>query len=164
MSSADIRIFLWAFPVALIVHVVEEFVFPGGFVRWIDLYNHRRLKNARYYVLINSAAILGSIAIALFAKDSVGYWLYLYSVSLLAGNAVSHLRAALQQKKYCPGSVTGGLFLIPLSLLSSWQFIANAIVAWPFATLGVGMGLVVGFYVFPVDARPYTSNSAGRAT
>ena len=159
----DIHVFLWVFPMALIIHVIEEFAFPGGFVRWIELYNHRGLRSSRYYFVINAAAIVGSVAIALLAKDPVGFWLYLYSVALLAGNAISHLRAALQEKKYCPGSVTGGLLLIPLSLLSSWQFIANAIVAWPFATLGIGMGLFVGFYVFPVDARPFNSTSAGRA-
>lgn len=162
MSSTGIRIFLWALPFALSAHVTEEFAFPGGFVRWIELYNHRRLKGTRYYVVLNGAAIIGSIANALLAKDSVGYWLYLYTVALLAGNAVSHLRAAFQQKKYCPGSVTGGLLLIPLLLLSSWQFITKVVIGWPFAVLGIGMGLLAGFYVFPVDARPFDSHSSSR--
>lgn len=162
MISTDIDTLLWAFPIVLGLHVTEEFALPGGFIHWIELYNPGRLRSTRYYYLINAAAIVGSIAIALLAGGPAGYWLYLYSVALMAGNAVSHLRAALQQKRYCPGSVTGGLLLIPLLLLSSWQFIAKAVVGWPFAALGIGMGVFVGFFVFPVDARSIESNSAGR--
>jgi hypothetical protein len=41
--------FLWALPIALTLHVIEEFAFPGGFVRWIEVHNYRRLKTTRYY-------------------------------------------------------------------------------------------------------------------
>jgi len=163
MSSIGISIFLWAFPIGLSFHVIEEFAFPGGFAQWIDRYNHRRLKSTGYYVVINGVAILGSIAIALLARSAVVYWLYLYSVALMAGNAASHLRASLRQKKYCPGSVTGGLLLVPLLLLSSWQWIASALVAWPFAVLGIAMGLFVGFYVLAVDVRPFDSHPTSRS-
>jgi len=162
MISTDIGMFLWALPIGLSLHVVEEFAFPGGFVRWMEHYNHRRLKGTGYYVVLNGAAILGSVAIALLAKSVVGYWVYLYTVALLAGNAASHLRAAVRQKKYCPGSVTGALLLIPLFLFSSWQLITKAVVGWPFAILGIGMGLFVGFYVFAVDVRRSNSQVASR--
>ena len=153
MHALSSTMVLWARPVALSIHVVEEFAIPGGFVRWIERYNQRRLKRARYYVAVNAAAIALSVALAFWAKEPVGYWVFLYSVALMAGNAVSHVRAALQQKRCCPGMVSGVLLFIPLLVLGGWRFIGADVVRWPFAAIGIIMGLIVGLFLFPVDTR-----------
>ena len=94
MSAAHLQAWLPAFPIANGIHVFEEFAWPGGLIRWIDTYNHHRLKRTRYYVVLNGAAILGASLIAAFACNVAGYRLYLYSVELLAGNALTHLRGS----------------------------------------------------------------------
>jgi hypothetical protein len=162
--NSTMRILLWALPVTLSLHVAEEFWFPGGLGRWISLHNHRRVKSAAYYVFVNAAAILAAVAIALLARGRVGYWLYLYSVALMGGNSVSHLSAAFRQGKYCPGSVSGGVLLIPLLILSAWVFVTQSIVALPLMILAIAMGLIVGFYLFAVDVRPFASQSVGLPT
>jgi len=163
MSAAHLQVWLWAFPIANGIHVFEEFAWPGGLVRWIDTYNHRRLKRTHYYVVLNGAAILGAILIAAFARNATGYWLDLYSVALLAGNALTHLRAIAQQRRYCPGGVTGAVLLVPLAIASAWNFVAAGLVAAPLAAVGVVAGLVAGVLLFHVDTRPFHSNPTGRA-
>ena len=158
MSAAHLQVWLWAFPITNGLHVFEEFAWPGGLIRWIGTYNPRRLKRPRYYVVLNGAAILGAVLIAAFARNAAGYWLYLYSVALLAGNSLTHLRAAAQQRRYCPGSVTGAVLLVPLAIAGAWNFAAAGLVAAPFAAAGVAAGLAVGVLLFHVDARPLRPN------
>lgn len=158
------RILLWALPTALSLHVVEEFAVPGGFSRWIVLHNPQQVKSTTYYVVVNAAAILGSVAIALFARGPVGYWLYLYSVALMAGNSLSHLSASFRHGQYCPGSISAAVLLIPLLVAGSWLLIADGAVAIPWATLAIALGLTVGLYLFAVDVRPFALQSRNGTT
>jgi hypothetical protein len=79
--------------------------------------------------------------------------MYLYSAGLMAGNAASHLRASIQTRSYCPGSVTGGALLIPLFVISLWHFLRarnanpSAAIVWACA------GVVVALLLFGVDIR-----------
>jgi hypothetical protein len=153
MNMSNVSMLLWALPVAVCLHVIEEFAFPGGLIRWIELHKPRRLKRKLYYVAVNAAAIVGGVIIALTAKETIGFCVFLWFVAFMAGNALSHIRASVQSYKYCPGSVTGGLFFLPMLVVSSWILLANALINWQSAVLNIASGVFVGFFVFSIDVR-----------
>lgn len=153
MRDSHIQILLWALPIAMSIHVVEEFAYPGGYIRWIKSHKLGRLKSNLYYVALNAAAILGGTIIALKASDIVGYCIFLYSVAIVAGNATSHLVGSLQKRQYCPGSVSGAVLLLPLLVVSTWSFHSKGIVDLPLAVVCICIGFFIGFYVFSTHIR-----------
>lgn len=162
MIERNISILLWLLPIALTLHVTEEFFFPGGFREWIRACKPRRLMSNRYYVIINAVAIIATVIIALVARGIVGYMMYLYAVALMVGNAATHIRGTLQTKRYCPGSVTGGLLFLPLLLISCSYFVWSGALGWPLAVLWTTAGLGVGAYLFGVDIRKADREQSAR--
>jgi hypothetical protein len=152
------QILLWSFPIGLSLHVFEEFGFPGGFRQWIKTYNPRKLKSNTIYFIENAAGIVAVCIIALKANDILGYRIYLYCVAGMAGNAASHLRGTIQKKQYCPGTVSSVLLLLPLFVISYWYFLGAGKVDLASATVCLGAGTFIGFYIFGVDIREKDRN------
>ena len=144
---------LWLLPIALSVHVFEEFAYPGGLRDWIRAYRPKKPSANWYYVLANGPIILGAIIVALKANDLLGYRIYLFLVDVMGANAVSHIRGSFQQKQYCPGTVSGSVLLLPLMILSNVYFLANDQVDGISIGLLICAGILLGFYVGGVDIR-----------
>ena len=153
MREMNILILLWSLPIALSLHVFEEFVFPGGFSQWISASSPRKQKSDFYYFIVNASGIVAVAIIALKASDILGFRLYLYSAAFMGGNAATHIRGTIQKKKYCPGTVTGGLLLLPLCAIAYWYFVSAGKVDLPSALVCICAGVVMGSYVFGVDVR-----------
>jgi uncharacterized protein with HXXEE motif len=153
MRDRNIMMLLWAFPIALSVHVFDEFAFPGGLIQWIRTYRPRKPRSDLYYVVVNAAAIVGAIIVAVTATGILGYRIYLNSVALMAGNAASHIRGTIQKNRYCPGTASSALALIPLCIISYWYFLSTGRVDFASAVVCFCAGIVVGFFVFGVDIR-----------
>ena len=148
---------LWALPAFLCIHVVEEFCYPGGFIQWMAAFNPRRIKSTRYYIAINTVGIVVGIIIALTAKDIIGYCVYVFLVTFMATNGLSHLIAAIQERAYCPGCVSGPLLFIPLAIVSYWKFTTDNLINWQSLVLNAILGFVVGFLAFTVHRRRASS-------
>jgi hypothetical protein len=153
MRDRNVILLLWSFPIALSLHVFEEFAFPGGLKQWIRAYKPRKPKSDFYYFVVNAAAIAAAIIIASKASDIVGVRIYLYFVAAMAGNAASHIRGTIQKKQYCPGTVSSGLLLLPLFVISFWYFLGVGKVDLPSALVCSCVGFVLGFCVFGMDIR-----------
>jgi hypothetical protein len=153
MRDRNILILLWSLPIALGLHVFEEFAFPGGFSQWIGACSPRQPKSNLYYFMVNALGIGAAIIIALKANDTLGFRIFLYSIALMAGNAASHIRGTIRKKQYCPGTVSAGLLLLPLFIVSHWYFVTTGLVALPSAIVCICAGMVIGFYVVGVDVR-----------
>ncbi len=158
MRASNILILLWSLPIAISLHVFEEFAFPGGLREWIKAYKPKRLKSNFYYFIVNAAAIVVASIIALTANGSLGFRLFLYSVALMGGNGASHIRGAIQKKQYCPGTISACVLLLPLLVVSCWYFLKAGLVGLPRAVVFVGAGAFIGFYVFSVDIRKQDRN------
>src|SRR5207247_7792328 len=130
MTDTNVLTLLWSLPIALSLHVFEEFALPGGFGHWIRAYSPRKPKNDFYYFMVNASGIAATIIIALKATDTIGFRLYLYSAAIMGGNAATHIRGTIQKKRYCPGTVSGGLLLLPLFIISQWYFVSTGRVDW----------------------------------
>ena len=62
MRDRNILILLWSLPIALSLHVFEEFAFPGGLKQWIKDYKPRKPRSDFYYFIVNAAAIAGAVS------------------------------------------------------------------------------------------------------
>jgi len=144
---------LWSFPIALSLHVFEEFAFPGGLRQWIRAYKPRKPKSDFYYFVVNAAAIAAAFIIALKASGISGNRIYLYFVAAMAGNAASHIRGTIQNRQYCPGTISSGLLLLPLFVISFWYLLGVGKVDLPSAIVCSCVGFVLGFYLFGMDIR-----------
>src|ERR1700754_278265 len=101
---------------AIMLHVTEEFLFPGGFIEWYQEWIPSKTKGARpgYLVWINTLMIGVCVIPVWFGTDphGVGVW---YTIAAIGGaNAVFHIVGVFRLKKYSPGVVTGILLYLPL--------------------------------------------------
>jgi type III secretory pathway component EscR len=133
--------------------VFEEFGFPGGLRQWIRAYKPTKPKSDFWYIFINAVPILCAFIIALTASGILGFRIYLYFVAIMAGNAASHIRGTIQMSQYCPGVVSGSLFLLPLLVISYWYFLGTGKVDLLSTIICLCAGVFFGFYVYGMDIR-----------
>lgn len=153
MNLTSIQSLLWALPLFIALHVTEEFAFPGGFIKWIAAHNSQRLKHTWYYVAINGIAILAGVVIALTASGVVGYCVFIWLVTFMATNALSHVIASAQVRAYCPGSVTGTVLFLPLLMMSTWRVLTDSLINWQSWLLNGLSAFVVGYFFITVHRR-----------
>jgi hypothetical protein len=116
---------------AIAAHLVEEFVWPGGFARWYRSYppGSTVVVTTRLLVIVNVVFVaLAVLPLVLRAPAlALGYWLV---VAAIAGaNGLFHLRATLQTRTYSPGVVTGVILYIPLALVGGAHLLRAGLVA-----------------------------------
>lgn len=106
----------WYLAAASGAHVVEEYLWPGGFLESAREIAPQAFEHASLPVIfgVNAAMILGCIRGSLMRKRNPVYGLSM--ASLLWVNALIHLGATMRARKYVPGLVTGLALYIPLSL------------------------------------------------
>lgn len=156
MQDKNVILLLWALPIAFGLHVFEEFIFPGGLPQWMIARGRRKApkkpRSGLYYFILNGAALVGALILAL--RPSVrGLHIYVGFVAVMAANAVSHIRGAIQKRQYCPGIVSGGVLLLPLFVLSNCYLLFAGKLDWLSAVVNVCVGIFLGFYVLGVDIR-----------
>ena len=128
------------------------FIFPGGLAQWFKNYKPKKAKSDFYYFILNGAALVGALILAL-RPGVIGLYIYAGFVAVMAGNAVSHLRGAIQKRRYCPGIVSGGALLLPLFVVSYWYLLGVGKLDWQSVVVNVCVGVFLGFYMFSVDIR-----------
>jgi hypothetical protein len=117
----------WAPAVATVIHIFEEFVFPGGFTAWYRRYRPDAALSftPRFAVTINALLLGVSLLIPLQGLGPSGVALWLVVAALLVGNALFHIRATLSAREYSPGLVTSVLGYLPLGILGYIYFLRS---------------------------------------
>ena len=115
----------WSLTIAALIHIFEEFVFPGGFKAWWCAYRPEIAASVtnRFLVIINVVLIVFSATVAFAAQrrgNGVEAWLVL--AALLAGNGVFHVVGAIKTNSYSPGMISGVLLYIPLAIYGYFYF------------------------------------------
>jgi hypothetical protein len=124
--------FFLALPLlAIAAHLVEEFVWPGGFARWYRSYppGSTVIVTTRLLVIVNVIFVALAILPLVLASPALafGYWLV---VAAIAGaNGLFHIRATIRTRAYSPGVVTGVLLYIPLALVGGAYLLRAGLVA-----------------------------------
>jgi hypothetical protein len=117
MNSVDNenRVF-WGLLAASCAHVVEEYVYPGGFLENAKEVAPEAFEHASIPIIVgvNASMILGCLNASLLRKRQPFFGLSM--ASLLFFNAILHTGASMRLKKYSPGLITGLCLYVPLSI------------------------------------------------
>ena len=95
----------WSLLIAALLHLVEEYVYPGGFLRWMR-------SSVGVAPSTIEAVVLNTAFIALVAapvpelRPSVA--------GLLLANGVAHVVGTIWTKRYSPGVITSVVLFFPL--------------------------------------------------
>lgn len=145
-------IFFWFGLITLLFHQFEEYGVPGGFRRWFNRYGFGSANPAfpltkSLAQRINTVALLVAGPVAAWA-GTYEIWAGLAFLYANAVNALFHITASQLDRRYSPGSVTGGLLLLPLACYATWRFVASG-EALPFdLALAGAIALVVQGLLF----------------
>jgi Protein of unknown function with HXXEE motif len=120
--------------VAAVAHLVEEYVYPGGFLRWIHSWVGFA-PNAVEAITLN-LAFLGLVAAPLFGASLL---LTVSVPSLLITNGVMHVVGTIASKRYSPGVITSVLLFFPLA---TYALLKMPTVSSDGILLGIGWMLV----------------------
>lgn len=135
-------------PAAIMLHVTEEFLFPGGFIEWYKEFRPPKTVGVQpnYLVWINTLMI-GVCTLPFYfgdTKQGVSIW---YCIAAIAAiNACLHMFGVFTLKKYSPGVVTGLLLYIPLFIVGSIYLLSSGSISWPKAALF--LSLAIGYHIY----------------
>ncbi len=138
-----LSILFWAFLASYIVHILDETLLNGGFVKWIAE-NFWPTYNVRMFFWFN-AAFIGAIAWSNIAFDNFGGHWVIIPIAFIAGFATHtltvHMYWTIRLKTYSPGLVTSLLYLIVFYLLIRYGVGRHLISRRDF-TIGTVVGVV----------------------
>ncbi|HUJ42216.1 MAG TPA: HXXEE domain-containing protein [Opitutaceae bacterium] len=151
MEDKNVILLLWALPIALSLHVFEEFIFPGGLMQWMRAYKPDP-KSAFYICVENATGIVATLALAL-RPTHIGLCIYAAIVAIMAANSASHIVGTIQKRRYCPGTISSIALLLPLFAVSYWYLLSAGKLDWLAVVVNVCIGVFFGFYIFGVNVR-----------
>jgi hypothetical protein len=116
---------LFAFLIASLLHMAEEYFYPGGFMDFMKRLNPKfaPFVTVRMAIIINGLQLLlCMVAIPMGAKFPV---FGLSVAALLLLNALVHIGGCIRVKGYVPGVATGVLLYMPISIYAYYLFIST---------------------------------------
>ena len=151
----------WVSLFAVTAHLVEEFVFPGGFLAWHRLYRpqHAASITARFALIVNGLLLFLLLAIGINGPGSpIGIFQWLTLAALLVTNAAFHIRAVINTRAYSPGVVTAAFLYVPLGVYGYYWLLRTGAASVGTASVALVLG---GCYPF-VSAALHRMRSASR--
>jgi hypothetical protein len=140
-----------ALAAAVMLHVTEEFLYPGGFPEWYArLVPPKTVKksNTGFLVWINTLMMCACASALYFGSTPHGYSIWYFVASIAAANACFHIWGVAKLRAYSPGVVTGTLLYIPLFIVGTIQLVPSGEVALQRAIAAVAVA--VGYHIFSV--------------
>ncbi len=147
----------WAPLAATVLHIFEEFVWPGGFGAWDRAYRpaFRKSITGRLHVWINAALValgltaglpglaggrMGGIHIRSAFGPALEVPLWLALAALLFSNALFHIAGTVRLRQYSPGVGTSLALYIPLALFGYSYFLVSGKVSAGAALAAAAIG------------------------
>lgn len=111
-----------AFLIASLLHMGEEYIYPGGFMDLMKRLNPRfaPLITVEFAVIINGLQILLCLIALMVGRDLLAFSLSV--AGLLFINGLIHIIASIRLKGYAPGAITGLVLYLPLSVYAYYFF------------------------------------------
>jgi len=136
-------------PAAIMLHVTEEFLFPGGFSEWyarlVPPKTDKGINNG-YLVWINTLMIGVCVLPVYFGNKLHGFSSWYYIAAIAAANACFHIWGVVKLKAYSPGVITGTLLYIPLFVIGTVQLWGQ----FPLYRMLICIAVAVGYHIFSV--------------
>ena len=140
--------FLWLPAAAVGAHLIEEFVWPGGFPEWYRRYRPERAASVTTRLLVIVNVVLVAVALVPPVLGStvrgLGFWVVVAAIGVV--NAVFHIAAVIRMREYSPGVVTATCFYLPLAFAGYEWFVATGRVSTGMLVQAVVIG--VGYHVW----------------
>lgn len=127
---------------AAILHLIEEYVYPGGFPAFMKAMApaFAPFVTSSFAVVSNGVFLLLCLAAALVGREAL---IFSLSIASLCGvNGLVHVVGMLRARQYAPGVVTGALLYLPLAVLAYYLSIRSGeLSVWPVIS-SIFLGLV----------------------
>jgi len=125
---------------AAVIHVFEEYVYPGGFSDALKNLNPKaaHLVTPRFNVIINGLFLLLCFASAIVGTTSLVFSLSV--VSLVFINAGLHIRGTIVARRYYPGAISAALLYVPLAIYAYSLFLSTGQLTWVEAVQAILLG------------------------
>jgi hypothetical protein len=132
----------WAPLAAASLHIVEEFVYPGGFAAWDRRYRPAFAHSitGRFHVIINGLLLIACYDVWALRSNAIAAPIWLAVTTLLFANAVWHLVGSVRTRSYSPGVATGWLLYVPLTIYGFGHFLRTGQVSVPTALVAGAVG------------------------
>lgn len=137
--------------IAVMLHVTEEFLYPGGFPEWYArLIPPKTVKksNTGFLIWINTLMMCACAFSLYFGNTLHGYSIWYYTAAIAAANACFHLWGVAKLKAYSPGVVTGTLLYIPIFVIGTIQLVSSG--ELPLYKAIVAIVVAIGYHIFSV--------------
>ena len=145
---------------AAVIHILEEYVYPGGFSDALKYLNPKaaHLITPRFNVIINGLFLLLCLTGAVVGTTSLVFSLSV--ASLVFFNAGLHIRGSIVARRYYPGAISAGLLYVPLAVYAYSLFLFSGQLTWLEAMQAVLLGAlymaVPMSYILSVQLRRRT--------
>lgn len=120
-------------PLSIILHNIEEFVYPGGFLDWYKKYKPEIADsiNPKILAITNILLIGGSLNSILNNESVLTIILWLAFASIVGINIFYHIQGSFLTKSYSPGLITSLIVYLPLVIYGYYYFLSTGkITAW----------------------------------
>jgi hypothetical protein len=154
-------VFLWLPLFAIAAHMVEEFVWPGGFAKWYRAYppGYSTTVSARLLIIVNAVFVGLALLPPLLGATPQGFAYWVVVVAIAAANALFHLRATIVTRRYSPGVVTGLALYLPLAVVGIADLLRLHLVA--VSTVGQAVLIGIGYSVWSAWKHRRTAVASG---
>ena len=126
--------FFWLFPAAFALHNTEEAIWMPSFSKTAGRFA-RPVNSFEFIFAVVILTILSVIITELFfiyGKESFFCSLYFaFNLAMLLNVFFPHIAAAISLKKYCPGLLTGLIFLAPVTIYILYYGYTNGLIKFP---------------------------------
>jgi len=121
------KILFLMLPIAVLLHITEEFIYPGGFMDWDRVYRPgmAKTKHSHFLLIINLLllAICFNPILSGLTDGGIIWWLSIASILLV--NAIFHIKGVFVLKRYSPGVITSVFIYLPLVTYGYWYFLSE---------------------------------------
>ena len=114
-----------AFLVASMLHMIEEYFYPGGFMEVMKRFNPRfaPFVTVPMAVVVNGLQLLLCVIVVIVGRNVLTFSLSV--AALLFINAWAHILGSSRTRGYVPGVITGLTLYLPLSVYAYYLFVGS---------------------------------------
>jgi hypothetical protein len=141
MSTLDLQSLIWLFPVAFLLHDLEELIFWEKWMKknknaleeklplFLKKTARRIFEKPARQVLVTMLLIFGMVVLSsCLALVFHYYWLFIFACSVFFVHGFMHIGQAIILRRYVPAVITSVIVVIPYGLIVFNKLIDNGIV------------------------------------
>jgi Protein of unknown function with HXXEE motif len=111
------KLAFWGMAVAAVIHAAEEYIYPGGFLRWMRSVFPRSAPSVGGAIVINGAFF--ALVLSPLVSDPQSTPIFSMSIAtLLLANGALHVTGTYWTGRYSPGAITSVLGYFPAAIFT----------------------------------------------